>query len=85
MIIRTAKEREAESTDSTLAGGRAAVDAATRKTLYCVSSGYTRCWLPPRRGEGIYPSLSEALRHRLVTTCDGQFTDNYLDNERFQL
>ena len=42
-MVDNVREREAVSTDSTLAEGRAAVDTATRKTLFCVSSGFIRC------------------------------------------
>ena len=40
-----------ESSDSTLAEGRAALDVLTRNTLFCVSSGNTLLTCPP--GEGI--------------------------------
>ena len=39
----------AESSDSTLAEGRAALDAATRNTLLCVSSGNTLLTCLPAR------------------------------------
>ena len=55
-------EAGAESSDSTLAEGRAALDDATRKTLYCVSSGDTRCWLPPREGKFLQ---AEQFTHNL--------------------
>ena len=58
------------STDSTLAEGRAAVDTATRKTLFCVSSEeYALLAASPARG--IYdPFLCEALKHRFNSYCN---------------
>lgn len=56
-------EREAVSTDSTLTEGRAAVDTATRSTLFCVSSGNTLLTCLPGEGKDLDPSLCAALRH----------------------
>ena len=59
ITFRLAMGAGAESSDSTLAAGRAALDEATRNTLLCVSSGIHAADLPP--GEGKHKK--DRLRH----------------------
>lgn len=50
-VFHTRLEREAESTDITLAAGKAAVDSAARITLLCADSEEHAAGLPSRRGK----------------------------------
>ena len=62
-----------ESRDSTLAvtnnkNGRAALDGVTRNILGSVSSGNTRCWLPPGEGKEVAEKEKKQVNPALERT-----------------